>query len=227
VNSRRHEAAVTANFDREAAGWARNYRSGGGMAPRLDRFAAAVQRAAPPPARVLDFGCGSGELGRSLTARGWRVTGVDVSGAMLDAARRAAPEIEWVRLSGSGPLPFATGCFDAVVASSVLEYIANPAATVRELGRILVPGGLLLATVPDLRHPIRRRESALRRLARFDPVWWLLGGSRWGNYLGYLRLSINRFPLEDWRALIDGAGFIVVTPSDCEDPLALVEARRR
>jgi SAM-dependent methyltransferase len=95
--------------------------------------------------RVLDAGCGSGRLTVALAARGAAVTGFDTSAAALDDAR-ARGETEGVGLAlveadMDGALPFADGAFDAVTSRLALMVADDPAATLRELARTLVPGG--------------------------------------------------------------------------------------
>ena len=110
---------------------------------------------------MLDLGCGTGELARHLAAAGLRVTGCDISAEMLARLPRPIPTgaVEWVPLDpGWQTLPFESASFDAVVAASVLEYVDEPAAVLRECARVLRPGGVVLCTVPDLTHPVRWLE---------------------------------------------------------------------
>jgi 2-polyprenyl-6-hydroxyphenyl methylase/3-demethylubiquinone-9 3-methyltransferase len=98
---------------------------------------------------VLDAGCGGGLVAKGLAEAGAHVVGLDQSPRSLQVARRAvAPTTVW---SGgfdaaSGRLerlPFADGVFHAVVAADVLEHVPDLPAAVRELGRVLAPGGSL------------------------------------------------------------------------------------
>jgi SAM-dependent methyltransferase len=226
---RRHAESVVANFDQEAPRWQRNYADGAGaMQPRLALFAEALGQAVPPPACVLDFGCGTGELGRALAARGWQVSGCDASPAMLAVARAEAPHGSWVQLEpmADRPLPFEPASFDAVVASSVFEYLADPGATLHQLAVVLRPGGWLFLTVPDPRSVLRQREAFWLAIARSAPCWAVLRHTRWRLYFSYLRLSINRFPLERWGALLAQAGFEPAPIPASSGPLALLAARK-
>lgn len=218
----RHAADVVALFDAEAPGWERNYQAGGAMTTRFERFTRALEQAIGRDGCVLDFGCGTGALARVLVQRGWQVSGTDASDAMLAQARQLSPDLKLVPLPLGGPLPFEDCRFDAVVASSVFEYLADPQATVRELARLLVPGGVLLCTVPDPRDPGRRRERLRQAVARFGPAWWLLRRTRWAAYAGYLRLSVNRMPLEGWVRIAENAGLRAGPVPDCVDGLALL-----
>ena len=98
-------------------------------------------------ARVLDVGCGDGTLACAAASRGAVVTGLDPDPAMV-AAGRARPardglEVEFMdgRIER---LPFADGSFDVVVAVTVLCFVADARAAVREMARVLRPGGRLV-----------------------------------------------------------------------------------
>jgi SAM-dependent methyltransferase len=199
------------------------------MRVRLDELAAALDWLAPPPATVLDFGCGTGDLVRALAQRGWRMTGCDASPAMLAVARELMPEGNWelVEPFPNHPLPFPAASFDAVVASSVFEYLADPLLSLRQIAAILRPKGGLAMTVPDPRYIPRQREEKWRSLGRLGPAWLVLQRTRWRPFFNYLRLSINRFPLEHWLVLLREAGFTPAPPPDKPGPLALLIARKQ
>lgn len=93
--------------------------------------------------KVLDVGCGAGFLTNSLAERGHDVTGVDASAAALEIAALHDPSAS-VRyeLADAARLPYDDATFDAVCAMDLLEHVEDPRAIVRELARVLVPGGL-------------------------------------------------------------------------------------
>jgi ubiquinone/menaquinone biosynthesis C-methylase UbiE len=97
-----------------------------------------------PGQTVLDVGCGDGELAIALWERGARVTGIDASPQMIDAARERAhrhgAEIRF-EVATAQSLPFETAVFDRVVAVTVLCFLADAQPTVREIARVLKPGG--------------------------------------------------------------------------------------
>ena len=97
--------------------------------------------------RILDAGCGSGR-NMALLARRGAVTGIELAQQSLDAARaRGLGPV----LPGSldDPLPFGDDAFDLAVALDVLEHVADDEAALRELARVVAPGGRLLVTVPQ------------------------------------------------------------------------------
>lgn len=98
--------------------------------------------------RILDAGCGTGGLIRRLEPRhrDWTWTGVDVEPVAIDLARsRCKSEIVQASLL---ELPFDADVFDAVVCSDVLYHLDDDAAALREIFRVLRPGGLLVINVP-------------------------------------------------------------------------------
>jgi len=98
--------------------------------------------------RILDAGCGSGPLAEALLAKGASVTGIDVSPAMVDLARRRLGPDADLHIADLGEaLPFPDDTFDDVVCSLALHYLEDWSAPLAELRRVLVPGGRLLLSV--------------------------------------------------------------------------------
>ena len=92
-----------------------------------------------PTARVvLDWGCGTGEYRPLVTALGHRYVGVDVTGPGADVRGDAHA------------LPFGRTVFDHVITNAVLEHVADPFLAVREVARVLRPGGRLSGSVAFL-----------------------------------------------------------------------------
>ena len=102
-----------------------------------------------PGQRVLDVGCGTGALTREAARRAGapeRVTGLDLDGEMLAVARRLTPAITWIHGSALD-LPFPSGRFDAVVSQFAMMFFDDRERGVREMWRVLAPGGLLTVAV--------------------------------------------------------------------------------
>ena len=95
---------------------------------------------------ILDMGCGRGEFLRGFIRCGLNGYGIDRS----LAARSICPEAEVVKSDlENEPLPYKDGAFDVVFSKSVLEHFYYPERLVREIYRILKPGGLAITLVPD------------------------------------------------------------------------------
>lgn len=122
--------------------------------------------------RLLEVGCGDGALCGVLHSRlGSTVTGVDTSDKGLALARQMFAQRGWdgeFRQVGGYDTGFADSSFDAIVCSDVIEHVDDPQAMLREIRRLLVPGGRLVITTP-----IRFSEEPL------DPMHvqeWFVGG---------------------------------------------------
>ena len=210
-----------------AGGWAARYQNDPAMAARLDRFAGVLEQRVGKGEAVLDFGCGAGVIARYLAARGFRLSGCDVSSEMIDLARQNANStgIQWA-VCDNGPLPYPDQAFAAVIGSSVLEYVVDLAGSIRDLRRVLKPGGWLLVTVPDTRDAHRRREALMRAVLALPLIGHILGASRWAEGAAYLRLSRNRMSPQGWIRVLEGAGFQVAPIQTCEGPLTMLVASR-
>jgi SAM-dependent methyltransferase len=122
-------------------------------ASRRVRRLSALMPGYPPPGPaeyVLDVGCGSGERLLQLTAAGWRCAGVDASEHAAATCRDRGLD---VRAAQAAALPFAAASFDSVLMSHSLEHCPEPRDAVREVGRVLKPGGTFVVTTPNATSP--------------------------------------------------------------------------
>jgi len=98
--------------------------------------------------RLLDVGCGTGALLNNLARqhRAEQLSGVDPVPEMLAVARRRLPPEVVLREGWAERLPFDDGQFDVVLSCNVFHYVRQPAAALREMSRVLSPGGRLVLT---------------------------------------------------------------------------------
>jgi ubiquinone/menaquinone biosynthesis C-methylase UbiE len=165
-------------FDTTAERYDRRYDDPGAAGRLLRRrLEVTVELLGEPAGDLLDVGMGTGRLCAELDRRGWNVSGIDLSPAMVAAARRRLPHLAERLVEGPiEHLPFDDGSFDAVTATGVLEYATHdlPAA-VSELARILRPQGAAVMSFPRQQSPALLWRSKLlyptvRAVKRIVPV---------------------------------------------------------
>lgn len=198
---------VRAMFDRIAPIYdAMNRAFTMGLDGRWRRLAAAS--AVQPGDRVLDAACGTGDLALAARAAGGKVTGLDFSERMLERARRKSDAIEWV-LGDVLALPFEDGAFDAATIGFGIRNVDDLDAGLRELARVVRPGGRLAVL------EITRPTGVLRPFFQlwFDVLIPLVGRVLPGGVAyTYLPASVRRFPgPDDLADAIGRAGFVDVT----------------
>jgi demethylmenaquinone methyltransferase/2-methoxy-6-polyprenyl-1,4-benzoquinol methylase len=164
----------------------------------------AVSEVVWPGDRVLDACCGTGDLAVEAERRGGRVVGLDFSERMLERARRKSGAIEWIQ-GDALALPFPDADFDAATVGFGVRNLADLEAGLKELARVLRPGGTLAVL------EITRPRGVLRPFFRlwFDVLVPLAGRVLpGGQAYTYLPASVRRFPgPDDLSALLESAGF--------------------
>src|SRR5208283_163618 len=133
-----------------------------------------------PGSKILDIGCGTGHLAGKLMQRGYEARGVDFSEAMVRYAREhyGADHFE---VGDIERIPFPDNSFDGVMCLGVMEYLSGDDAALREMWRVLKPGGRAVITTPSNTCPFYYTDRAIamagflaRPLVRF--VRYLLRG---------------------------------------------------
>jgi ubiquinone/menaquinone biosynthesis C-methylase UbiE len=154
--------------------------------------------------RVLDVACGTGIVARLATqmvGTAGKVVAVDVNEGMLSMARTVpqqhdGPPIEW-RQSDAAALPFPDAAFDVVFCQYGLEFFADRAAGLREVARVLVPGGRLVLRV----------WRALERQPFYVALYEALERHVRAGVGASLLKAFSLADAAELRALVAGAGF--------------------
>lgn len=137
-------------------------------------YAALVRRHAPPPRarrprRLLEIGCGLGHL-LALLQDDFACQGIDPIDRAVEEARAVAPRAVVARLGAEALPTFDAASLDVVVALHVVEHLARPADTIREVARVLAPGGLWLFATPNPSYGLRRLKDPENDAIGKDPT---------------------------------------------------------
>jgi len=102
--------------------------------------------------RVLEVGCGSGQMQYELLKRGYEAVGIDISPGMIKASRGRIKELlphadPQLMVGDLESLSFPDAAFDIVLAAGVIEYLASDEKSFSEISRVLKPGGIVLLSV--------------------------------------------------------------------------------
>lgn len=119
---------------------------------------AVLQLLGAPPGALLDAPCGAGAISNRASEAGFSVTGVDL---IAPGASPLQPK-RYLQADLNAPLPFEDASFDRVVSVEGIEHLEAPRAFVRELARVLRPGGRLIISTPNVLN-MRSRLRWLRR----------------------------------------------------------------
>jgi SAM-dependent methyltransferase len=173
-----------------------------------------------PGLRLLDAGCGPGTTTVDLAAAvaPGEVVGIDIEPAILERARvlaaeRGVPNVRF-EVASAYALPFPDASFDAAFARSLLEHLADPLAAVRELRRVLRPGGVVGLRDGDWGGRVQAPASPLveEGLALYARLWARNGGNP------------NRG--REHRALLRAAGFSRIEASATAEAQGTPQATR-
>ncbi|GAB3503522.1 hypothetical protein GCM10027341_32770 [Spirosoma knui] len=163
---------------------------------------------------VLDLGCGSGVFSRYLAEKGCLVTGIDGSETMISLCEQQKMSSTLQYYVEPIPLENAKVYMsqDAIVASSLLEYIDEMPAVLRQIDQMLKPGGLLLVSMPN-------RQSLYRRME-----WLLFQLTGYPRYFAHLR-SVSTAALLNQQMTELGFEVLDVAYFSGTDPLSTLLKR--
>ena len=167
----------------------------------------------PPGQRTVDVGCGEGRLTRHMRDLGHAVVGIDASPTLVAAAREMDPSMD-IRLADASSIPLEDKCADLVVAFMSLHDIDAMPAAVKDVARILMPGGRFCLAIV---HPINSsgRFEAATADARFVIAEDYLRPFRYSETVERDGLSMTfhseHRPIEAYFVALEEAGLLVET----------------
>ena len=147
--------------------------------------------------RIVDLGCAAGAVTHFLSELGCDVVGVDAESRAIEKARSLFPQLEFV-LADVRTLPFDDASFDKAVAADLVEHLDDETfrAMLRELRRVLVPGGTFTLYTPNPRHVIERLKARDLILAQNPTHIGLRDAPTLGRLLREEGFAVERL---EWR----------------------------
>jgi SAM-dependent methyltransferase len=161
------------------------------------------------PGRAVDVGCGEGRLSRLLQELGWTVTACEPVAALLEAAREAASASAYHQAAADA-LPVPDAGFDLVLSYNMLMDVADPAAAVAEMVRVLAPGGRLVVSIV---HPL---ADMLPERSEDTKVYFGRKAFEGSDTKNGLTMAFKGWamPLSDYADLLTGAGLAITRISE-------------
>jgi GDP-mannose 6-dehydrogenase len=206
-----------------------------------------VELAIAPSSKILDAGCGSGEMAAKLMERGYEVWGIDLAEPMIRHARALCRSNQF-QVGDIEQIPFPDNTFDAVVSLGVIEYLDGDQKALGEIWRVLKPGGTAVIATPSAISPLQSIDRTLFRLMSFArPAYYFvkyrLRGKaapsneaievfhrryyrkRWLRLLASLRLEPNAWLCHGWGWFKSPLGHVAGFLSDTLNLLQRVTER--
>lgn len=196
-----------------------------------DRRLAIIERyVALRDRRVLDLGCGLGEYVRAFARRGAHAVGTDIAGDRLAEAQQRVVDTATRGVTGflgaaGEALPFADATFDLVVLNEVIEHVQDDRATLREVARVLRPGGTCVLFAPNRLFPFETHGVYWRGRYVFGNipfVNWLPGPIR-----DRLVPHARAYRHGDWRRLVSGLPLRIIDQGYVYPGFDNIEVRSR
>jgi SAM-dependent methyltransferase len=189
-----------------------------------------LQIVPPPGRRTIDIGCGEGRLTRCLKGLGHNVVGIDTSPSLIAAARGLDPSVD-IRLADAAALPFDDVSADLAIAFMSLHDMNAMPTAVREVARVLEPGGRFCVAIV---HPINSAGRFETTVAD-EPAPFVIKGSYLGTFdysdaverdgLSMTFHSQHR-PIESYFLALEEAGLLVEALREPRVPDRVVKSDR-
>ena len=155
-------------------------------------YAALVRRYAPARGvKILEMGCGLGHL-LGLLTKDFECVGIDIAPYSIEQLARNAPQAQGIVMSAEDLSRFENEAFGGVIALHLVEHLVDPVDAIRQVYRVLQPGGLFLFATPNPQYWLRRFKDPQTDAIGKDPT------------------HINVQPPDRWRSWCEEAGFHIV-----------------
>ncbi|NOT00065.1 MAG: methyltransferase domain-containing protein [Phycisphaerales bacterium] len=205
--------AGVAFFDTQADRLSKLYGCKQSHFDRLRLFTERIGRIVPQGGAILDFGCGPGVMSVALAESGYRVVGLDAAPNMIEfalaEAERAGNTNATFRVIDGDDRALGASQYDAILCSSVIEFVEDESTLLDSLAAALVPGGTLFISVPNGRSVIGAARDWAGRILHLDK----LPGRR------YRRHSLRTYSVSRLSMALRSAGLELMSRTYFESPI--------
>ena len=168
-----------------------------------------------PGIKICDIGCGQGELAYRLSVLGADVTGVDLSGKLLEYARRRTHQVSWIQDDAMGLHKVDDRTFDCVLSNLMLMDVPDHKKVFEAAYRILKPNGVMIWVVmhPCFQSPYScPLGDGSRKIVCYDPQFWKSEGT------GTIRSTLGAYhrPLSQYLNDFISTGFSIIRVDELE-----------
>lgn len=156
--------------------------------------------------KILDFGCNTGVLVGILQRDGWNISGSDISGEAIEYGQKRG--IKNLSVADGVALPYMDASFDAVLCLDVLEHIEDDSFALKEIWRVLKPGGRAIIMVPAFRFLWGVQDVVAHHYRRYSikMINELVSNGKWSidfksyfNFLLFPLIAIVRLLQRFWK----------------------------
>jgi|SRR3989344_2999245 len=138
-----------------------------------------IIRYVPAKSKVLDVGCGVGQVSNFLAGRGYNVIGTDISQLLIEEAKKNGKAN--FRVMDALNLEFEDKRFDCVISAETIEHIPDPEKMLSEIHRVLKNGGILVLRFPNRQNKVKQLSTLIKKRPRFEIVNPNLGADVYGE----------------------------------------------
>lgn len=175
-----------------------------------------IESSCPKTGNLLDLGCGSGWSSYLLAKKGYMVVGADLNPNSFEAPIH--PNLT-LQEGNALSIPFADHSFDIVTSHQIIEHTPNPRNVLKEMMRVLKPGGIVVVVAPNLLSPLASMRGLVRYVWKNRPWWTIFFRSKnmpqspFGNSIFEIIFNLikNIFTIM-WKLLAKQPSFTMRTP---------------
>lgn len=143
------------------------------------KYLGKIRRYVPKGYKILDVGCGVGQVSNFLQDKGYKMTGVDLSSLLIKEAKKVKKAK--FEVMDATELKFEDNSFDAAISAETIEHVPNPRKMIKEMIRVVRPRGYIILRYPNRQNKWKQLGTIITRKVEFELQQPNLGDDVYGN----------------------------------------------